>query len=500
MKVTLAKGIHLYEHQRSDLRFFWERTRACNFSEMGAGKTLPTAVCAAGLLQDGLVNKVVILVPPILMHDWRRVFEGQLDMGIKPYVYHGFDREKRRLLDEDVIITSYQIFVNEYLRVKVKINKKGNRVKKSIREVDLTSIWLMLARMGTCLVVDEASFLRRWDSLRTFAVQDFSWRCRRFYALSGNPAPNGPIGYFPLLYMMDRGLYPTERYFMYMHCIVEGAFKAIVAYRDLDALSANVAQFSVRHLKAECLDLPQRLQQVREIEMSPNQDVLYQQALEEQFLELPDGRVIDIANAYQIITRSRQLASNPMTLGFNIRCPKFEALETDLDSIAKEGKKVVVFIEFVKTGEMVLELVKKLGWDAAAMFGDHDKEAEKVRFQTDPKCNLIVVNPASGGLGTNLSMANYELFFEYSYNLDHHDQALERAHRPGLVGPLTVIYYVMKETVEVGIMQSLQKKKTLSADVLRDPVSLRNFVNYRPKVKSQLVDIEAFGDEEEEVA
>jgi SNF2 family DNA or RNA helicase len=223
--------------------------------------------------------------------------------------------------------------------------------------------------------------------------------------------------------------------------------------------------------------------------MSDEQDRLYND-VDSGLLELPDGTLLEMSTAFAMITRARQVASNPRTFGFDVDGSKLAQLETDLIEISTTGAKVVVFISYSDTGYVVKNLATRLGWNVACLFDTtkHNTENEKRRFQTDPACNLIIVNPQAGGLGVNLSMANYELFYEYGYDLELHDQALERAHRPGLVGPLTVIYYVTMNTVEESIIEALQSKKHVSSEILRDPMQLRNFLKYKTTFRSKTAD------------
>lgn len=486
MKVKLAEGLQLRSYQLQDAALFWKNKRFANLSEMGAGKTLPTAVALTAMIRSGRVQKALLVMPPILLDDWKRCFERQLDMDMKVYVYHGTQRSQALAIKAEVVLTSYQLFVNEFLTRKPKGYKLG---RPFARRVDTSGFFYrFLKTFRTAMALDEASAIRRTESRRCFAAQKAAELADCFYLLTGNPTPNGAINAYPLLSILIPDAYISELHFKHEHCIMSGGpFPTVVGYKGLERLSELMSQVSIRHLKLEVMsELPAKEFVVRNLDMSPEHTDLYSSMLVDQFLQLPTGEVIDMANAFALIMRSRQIASNPMTLGFEAKSPKFGMLEQDLEWIGAD-KKVVIFVEFVKTAHSVKEQCEKLGYKVAMMADTtkYNPLKELRRFQ-EGDANIIVVNPASGGLGVNLSVANYNIFFEYSYNLEHHDQALERSHRTGLVGPLTIVYYVTTDTIEESILEVLQRKKTMSSDLLRDPVQLRSFVKFSEKVVSKL--------------
>lgn len=483
MKVKLAPHIQLWQHQVYDAAFFWRMKRAMNLSEMGAGKTLPTAVTAAALLKSGRAQRCVVVCLRSLMNNWTEAFERQLDMGVTTYQYHGTGRSKSAAVQADVVVTTYQILVNELLAKSKKKNWRGER-----RRVNPEAFFYKYMRMfRTVVVFDEAAKMRRTESKRSFAGMAMAHMADRAYFLTGNPSPNGHVDLYPLLKMVEPESYSSLQHFMHEHCVMSsGAFPIVVGYKNEERITQLLAKYSVRHLKAECLDLPPKTYVVRELNMSEEHARIYNDGLADKFLELPDGRIIEMQNAFSIIIRARQLATGPFLLGYEEQGPKLEQLEEDLEAIGS-GHKVVVFIEYVKSAHAVKGLAERLGWRVGMMCDttNYDPVKELAKFHAG-EVDLLVVHPESGGLGVNLSAAQYNVFYEYSYNLELHDQALERSHRQGLSGPLTVIYYVVKDTIEEGMLEALQRKKTVSSDLMRDPVWLRSFVKYSERVRSNM--------------
>jgi SNF2 family DNA or RNA helicase len=472
------------KHQVADLRFCLSRYAAGNFSEMGAGKTLPTALAALGLMQDGHADCVVALMPDSIFGEWENTLKQLIDTRIRPYFFLGPNRSSELALNHPFVVTTYQTFLNEYLLTKK--TAKNNQTPKGTW-VNKQSLFYKLGKSKrVILIVDEASCLRNLKAKRTKGIEHFALELAKFkYLLTGNPAPNGAYNLYPFLRILAPGAYPTERYFIEQHCVVQGTTSTneplIVAYKNLEPLKELISNVSVRHLKAECMDLPDKMYNVKELELPTWHRSVYDEAVKNGFIELPSGKMLDMSNVFSLITRLRQLSSNPDLMGLRSGVHKVQQLKQDLNEIGtNDGHKVVVFSCYVNSGYAILKAAKELGWNTAQVFDTNkiDKRAEIKRFQTDPNCNLIVVNPQAGGLGVNLSMANWNIFYEYDYNLDTHDQALERSHRKGLVGPLTIIYYVTLDTIEPGILEALRGKKHLSAELLRDPVHLRDFLQY----------------------
>lgn len=460
MKVRLKNGMKLYAHQEKTIDFYLKKQKAGNFSEMGTGKTLPTAIAVSALLSSGAVTKYLIIVPKILLQDWKRVFTGMIECEHEVCIHHGPDRGGVELARAPIVVTTYQTFVRDVELFKLMLSGKH--------------------RYG--MVVDEVQGIRNLRSKQSQAIRQFAYTAEWVQLMSGNPAPNGLEDYFPALSILTPLTYLTENAFLKKHCIREyGGF--VVDYKNTKVLADVIAGVSVRYLKRECLDLPPSTFDIVELEMSNEQLSLYTKMTEDMFLELPDGKVLEVFDALPMLTRSRQVASNPALLGFDAPSPKFELFEEDINNYPKD-KKIVVFCEFIGTGYKLKEIAEKNGRKVARLFDTTtvNVDQEKERFKSDPATTMVIANPKSAGVGVDFSVSSFNIFVEYSHDLNFYSQAIERSSRPGLKENLTLRHYCMSGTVEPKILAALQAKQNLVHTILRDPVKFRQFLKYEEKL------------------
>jgi SNF2 family DNA or RNA helicase len=460
MGIILAKGVELYKHQTKTLEAYLKpgNEKFLNASEMGTGKTLPTALLIAHLLDEGAIDRYILVVPKILIWDWYRVFKRMMVCKHQIHLHHGPDRKCTALATAKIIITSYQTFVND-------------------REI----FKLLLDGKHFGMMVDECQNIRRMTSKQSKWVRAFAHSAAWVQFLSGNPAPNGLENYYPLLSILTPGVYANEKKFLLRHT-VRAYGGVVVEYKNTAELSELIAEHSIRFLKKQCLDLPETIPEVIELDMGPEQLSLYTKLVDDMYLELPDGRALEVIDALPMLIRCRQMASNPRLLGFDIESPKFEAFAEDLEGYPSD-KKVVVFCEFIGTGYRLKQIAEEQGRNVAQLFDTQkvNVDAEKERFKNDPACTVVVANAKSAGVGVDFSVSSFNIMAEYSHDLNFYSQAIERSSRPGLKEALTIRHYAMRETVEPNILVALQEKQDLVHDVLRDPAQFRKFLSYKPE-------------------
>ena len=99
-----------------------------------------------------------------------------------------------------------------------------------------------------------------------------------------------------------------------------------------------------------------------------------------------------------------------------------------------------------------------------------DRDAAVQSFQTDKHTRFFVGNPSTGGYGLNLTEAETVIYYSNSYDLTHREQSEDRAHRKGQTKSVTYVDIVCKGTIDEFILNALNKKKNMSAQVLGEEV------------------------------
>ena len=172
----------------------------------------------------------------------------------------------------------------------------------------------------------------------------------------------------------------------------------------------------------------------------------------------------------EALLRLRQAACHPGLLNDKKRqdgSAKLEALMEHLAEIVEEGHKVLVFSQFTKFLSIVRDDLDKRMITYEYLDGKTTKRQAKVeRFQTDPKCPLFLISLKAGGLGLNLTAADYVFILDPWWNPAVEAQAVDRAHRLGQKKHVFAYRLIAKDTVEEKILALQQQKRQLADAII----------------------------------
>ena len=132
--------------------------------------------------------------------------------------------------------------------------------------------------------------------------------------------------------------------------------------------------------------------------------------------------------------------------------------------------KVVIFSQWLRMHDLLIERIAERGWDYVAFHGGLDGKQRKAhvdRFRDDPRCRLFLSTDA-GGVGLNLQFCGYVFLFDRWWNPAVEDQAINCAHRIGMTGPVTVTRFLTMRTIEERINQVLSEKRELFDTIFSD--------------------------------
>ena len=148
------------------------------------------------------------------------------------------------------------------------------------------------------------------------------------------------------------------------------------------------------------------------------------------------------------------------------RSAKLDTLFDLVDEVLDEGHKALVFSQFTRLLALVRKRLDERGIDYAYLDGQTRKRGEVVeRFQTDPSCNLFLISLKAGGVGLNLTAADYVFLLDPWWNPAVEAQAIDRTHRIGQTQPVFAYRMIAEDTVEEKILE-LQSSKRKVADAI----------------------------------
>ena len=169
------------------------------------------------------------------------------------------------------------------------------------------------------------------------------------------------------------------------------------------------------------------------------------------------------------LIRLRQIANHPRLVdeGYTGSAGKFREVFRMLEGVLAAGHKVLLFSSFVKHLNLVREEADRREWTYAMLTGATvDRAGEIARFSTDPKCCLFFISLKAGGVGLNLTEADYVFILDPWWNLAAENQAVSRAHRMGQKHAVFVYRFITAGTLEEKILAIQRRKQHLADSVV----------------------------------
>ncbi len=400
--------------------------------EMGLGKTVQVL---AFLSRHCFDKPVLIVLPTSLLVNWEREI-GRFLPNCTAYRHHGEGRDQGKWEGNQIILTSYgtlridrEIFTNQEFSV---------------------------------IVFDEAQQIKNKRS--QIAQVSFKLKGKMRLALSGTPVENDQSELWTLFHFLLPELLGKERHFLER-----------VKSSPMQIKHA-VRPFIMRRLKEQvAIDLPEKIEQEVWIDLDPEQKKLYhsfQEKAKQGLLEKieRDGEVKNRLEVLEMILRLRQICLAPK-LVFPDQEPinsKLEMLIEDVMTILSQNRKVIVYSQFAQVLKEIGKRLKKEQISYLYLDGQ-TKDREKLidRFQQNHDERLFLISLKTGGIGLNLTAADYVLLYDPWWNEAVEKQAIDRAHRIGRKNTVIARRYLTLGTIEEKIME-MKKKKQKQIDQLFD--------------------------------
>ncbi len=416
----------------------------CLADDMGLGKTLQAmAVLVASKEQNAEKRTSLVVVPASLMHNW--ISEcSRFAPGLKVYSYVGMQRNKAlsNFSYYDVILSTY------------------HTVRQDIET---------LSGFGFHYVIlDESQMIKNPSSKLYQAIIDL--RADHRMVLTGTPIENSLTDLWSQVNFVNPGLLGSLSFFR--RSFVQPIERRGSEERE-SKLKELINPFILRRTKQQVArELPPVFEQVRYCSMSEGQRKVYEEErsmarnsilenLEEVGLERSTMIVL------RALTRLRQIANHPAMIEdfYGVDSGKFSEVCRDLESVISEGHKVLVFSSFVKHLELYRERLDADHIPYAYLTGSHGQEQRRkaVRdFQRKNGSPLFLISLKAGGVGLNLTEADYVFILDPWWNPAAEIQALHRAHRIGQDKNVFVYRFISNETIEEKIQLLQRRKQELS--------------------------------------
>lgn len=355
-----------------------------------------------------------------------------------------------------------------------------NGAALQVAVVNYESAWRMeqeLAAWGPDLIVcDEGHKIKTHNISASKAMHRLGAKAGYRLLLTGTLITNKAIDVFSPYKFLNPTIFGTSFYAFrsrYFDMVGYGNHTPVLK-RSMEAeLSARLHSIAYRAAKADCLDLPETTDVVRQVELEPAARKIYHSLVKESFAELASGEV----TAPNVLTRLLRLSQ--LTGGFlgsdenaavqQISSAKLSAMEDILESAVAEGQKLVIIARFLPEIRAICKELDGRGLRYACITGEvQDRAAQVAQFQNDPDVPVFVGQIATAGLGLTLTAASTMVFYSLDYSMSNYEQAKARIHRVGQRNPCTYIHLIAKGTVDEKVLTALRNKADLAKALVDD--------------------------------
>jgi len=418
----------------------------CLADDMGVGKTaqvLALLEMRRELRSTGQpVAPSLIVVPKSLVFNWKEEAE-RFTPQLRVLDHTGMAREGNDFAAWDVILTTYGTLRRDVL---------------SLKDLEFDYV-----------ILDEAQAVKNADTESSKAVRLLRGRYR--LGLSGTPVENHLGELWSLFEFLNPGMLGAASAFK-----VAGSTWRNPTEDTRRLLARSLRPFILRRTKQQVApELPPKSEQTIYCEMETAQRKLYDELrrhYRESLLKRieTEGMTKSKIQVLEALLRLRQAACHPALLDpQRIRDPsaKLEALLAQLRQVLDEGHKALVFSQFTSLLKIVRERLDESGIVYEYLDGaTPDRQARVERFQTDPGCRIFLISVKAGGVGLNLTAAEYVFILDPWWNPAVESQAVDRTHRIGQQRPVFAYRLIARDTVEEKILELQNSKRDLAAEII----------------------------------
>ena len=440
---------HLRPYQKAGYNWFHFLKQyhfgGCLADDMGLGKTIQTLSLLQKHKEDteeagGKATSLVIM-PTSLIYNWlneARKFAPQL----KLMVHTGTMRYRSAevFANYDVVITTY-----------------------GISRIDIE---MFKGFFFDYVILDESQNIKNPSSKSYQAVKQLKSRFKLI--LSGTPVENSVNDLWTQMSFINPGLLGAQQFF-------QNEFVApIEKKKDEDKarkLQALIKPFVLRRTKEQvATELPPKTENLFYCQMTEEQSSVYEEVKSEYRNELlkslEDGTFAKTQiQVLQGLIKLRQIANHPIMIDKDYEgdSGKFEDVVHTLGNVLDGGHKVLIFSQFVKQLSIYREHFERIGIPYVYLDGATQNRGDVVKqFQEDEKTRVFLISIKAGGVGLNLTEADYVFILDPWWNPAVEQQAIDRTHRIGQTKNVFIYKFITKDSVEEKILALQQRKLSLS--------------------------------------
>lgn len=411
-----------FDFQYAGVGFLFTRYNAILADEMGLGKTMQAITSMRMLLRTRQARNILLICPKPLVTNWLREFKTWAP---------------------EVTIAAIQGNKSERAW-----HWKHNRAMVKVANYELLirdqAIVTAEERQYDLCVLDEAQRVKNKQNSTSQVIQKINRR--RSWALTGTPIENSINDLVGICEFASPGIVNQN-----------------MTVREI---KRNVSDLILRRTKDIVMtDMPPRLMRDAELDLSQEQSDRYFAAENNGVMQLDEmGDEITINHVFELVLRLKQICNfDPVTEAST----KVDRLKADLEEVAASGQKAIVFSQWVGAIEKITQQVQAFNpLEYHGRIPSKKRDPILKEFKENPDRTVLLMSYGAGSVGLNLQFCRYVFLFDRWWNPAIEDQAINRAHRIGAAGSVTITRMIMAGTIEQRIHDILEEKRELFNEIL----------------------------------
>jgi SNF2 family DNA or RNA helicase len=418
--------------------------------DMGLGKTVQALSFLHHYKNQYSKLRALVVCPTSLMFNWENEIK-KFTPSLSWYIHHGSTRSQQldAFQSADIVITTYGTLRSD--------------------------IQLFTEAEFDYVILDESQAIKNPHSKVTKAAGLLNAKNR--LCMSGTPLQNNTFDMFAQMNFLNPGMLGSMEFFRQEFAIPIDKFGEKDQKEHLRKL---LYPFILRRTKEQVAkDLPEKSEMILFCEMPDEQRKIYD-AYRNDYRDKILGTVEEKgANKSQLtilqgLMKLRQICDSPAIINDEEKYPNVSVKLEELGREISENigdHKALVFSQFLGMLALIKEKMKELGIDYAYFDGSTsaiDREKAIQRFQTDENCRVFLISLKAGGVGLNLTAADYVYIVDPWWNPAVEQQAIDRTHRIGQTKNIFAYRMICKDTVEDKILKLQERKRALAAELITD--------------------------------
>lgn len=418
--------------------------------DMGLGKTVQTLAFFQHYKNLNPDARFMVVCPTTLMYNWENEIK-KFTPELTQVIHHGPKRNinPAGYAGVDVIITTYGTMRSDI---------------KMLKDIEFDYV-----------VLDESQSIKNPQS--QVAKASLLLNSKNRLALSGTPVQNNTFDLYAQMNFLNPGMLGSREFFMSEFATPIDKFMEDEVKQQLRKLTYP---FLLRRTKEQVAkDLPEKTETILFCEMGPEQRKIYdsyRNAYRSQILGMIEERGMERSQMHilQGLTKLRQICDSPAILNEEER---FHNYSVKLDELNREitenvgDHKVLIFSQFLGMLALIRQKLEEeniphVYFDGSTTSTERERAIQE--FQNNPECRVFLISLKAGGIGLNLTAADYVYIVDPWWNPAVEQQAIDRTHRIGQTKNIFAYRLICKDTLEEKMLQLQERKRILANELVSD--------------------------------